>query len=189
MLRKLLRILLHLSLVFLAVTIEVGVFKKMIFPFNQITIILPAIIYLMIVFNLNRALWWAVAGGFILDLFSVLPFGSSAVSLALAVVAMHRLFIRFFTNRSLYSLVFLTMLGTIIYKCATICLSFVPVALGDGIQIFYFNLYFFKNFLALVVANAVVVCIMFFVTNLFSKRLKPVYVSIRNPIAYRGFKN
>jgi hypothetical protein len=187
MLKKIIRVSLHLFLVFLAITVEVGVFKKMIFPFNQITIILPAVIYLMVVFNLNRALWWAVAGGFLLDLFSVLPFGSSAVALVIAVAAMRQLFIRFFTNRSLYSLVFLTMLGTIIYKCVTICLGFVPVILGDGIQLFYFNFYFFKNFLALVVANIFVVSAMFFVTNLFSKRLKPVYVSIRNPIAYRRF--
>lgn len=187
--RKFLKIILHLFLVFLAVTIEVGVFKKMIFPFNQITIILPAVIYLMMIFNLNHALWWVIAGGFFLDLFSVLPFGSSTVALAIAVVATHKLFIRFFTNRSFYSLVFLTILGTIIYKCVTICLSLVPIILGDGIQFFYFNLYFFKNFLALVVANIFMVSAMFFVTNLFSKRLKPVYVSIRNPIACRRFKN
>ena len=185
--RKLFRILLHLSLVFLAVTIEVGVFKKMIFPFNQITIILPTVIFLMVVFNINQALWWAVAGGFLLDLFSVLPFGASAAGLAISVAATHKLFIRFFTNRSLYSLVFLTILGTIVYKCVTICLSFVPVILGDGIRLFYFNLYFFKNFLAFIIANIFVVSVMFLVTNMFSRRLKPVYVSIRNPISYRRF--
>lgn len=185
--KKILRVLLHLSLAFLAVTVEVGVFKKIMFPFNQITIILPAVIFLMVVFNLNRALWWAVVGGFLLDLFSVLPFGSSAAALALSVAATHKLFIRFFTNRSLYSLVFLLMLGTILYKCVTVCLSFVPVILGDGTRLFYFNLYFLKNFLALVVANIFVVSAMFFATNLFSKRLKPVYVSIRNPISYRKF--
>jgi len=187
--KKFLKILLHLFLVFLAVTIEVGVFKKMVFPFNQVTIILPVVIYLMVVFNLNYGLWWAVAGGFLLDLFSVFPFGSSAVGLVVAVAAMHKLFIRFFTNRSLYSLMFLTMLGTLIYKCVTICLSFIPIILGEGMRLFYFNLYFFKNFLALTIANIFVVSLMFFITNLLSKRLKPVYVSIRNPITYNRFKN
>lgn len=187
--KELLRILLYIFLVFLVVTLEIGVFKKMNFPFNQITIILPSAIYLMVVFNLNRALWWAVVGGFLLDLFSALPFGSSAVALVTVVAIMHKLFIHFFTNRSLYSLLVLTIFGTVIYKCVIISLSFIPIVLGDGRQFFYFNFYFFNNFLALIFANAAIVSVMFLATNLFSRRLKSVYVSIRNPIACRGFKN
>lgn len=159
----------------------------MIFPFNQITFVLPAVIFLMVVFNLNYALWWAIAGGFFLGLFSVLPFGSSAIGLAVSAAATYKLFIRFFTNRSLYSFIFLTVIGTVIYKSIIICLSFAPAILGDGARIFFFNFYFLKNFLAFLAANIFIVSAMFFATNLFSKRLKPVYVSIQNSISYRRF--
>jgi cell shape-determining protein MreD len=141
----------------------------------------------MVVFNLNPALWWAVIGGFVLNLFSALPFGTLAIAFALAVAITHKLFIRFFTNRSLYSLIFLTAVGAVIFKIIAVVLSFAPVVLGDGMQIYYFNFNFIKKFLALVAANVFVVSIMFFTTNLFSKRLKPVYVSIRNSAARRKF--
>lgn len=175
-LEKIFRIFLHLNIIFLVVIFEVAFIRLLNNPINYLGLVLSLVIYFVVVFNLNLGLWWAIIAGFFLDSFSLLPYGSIALSLTITAFIVYYLFIRHFTNRSLYSLIFLGMIGTLSYKLIIFGISFLPLLLVKGIQVFYLDFSFVKNILVSTILNALFLIIMFYLTNLFSKRLKPAYV-------------
>lgn len=175
-LQKIIKLTTHILIIFLIVVFEIIFIRSTSFPFNYLGLILPTVIYLAVIFNLNLALWWSIIAGFFLDIYSLLPFGAITFALVIAALCIHYLFMNHFTNRSLYSLLFLGFLGTIIYKAVIFGASFLPLLFGKGHQLFYFNFNLLKITLAAVILNSIFLVIMFYLTNLFSKRLKPAYV-------------
>lgn len=174
--KKFITILIHIFIIFFLVAIEVSAISFFPRPFNNLGLVLPAIIYLAVVFNLNFALWWSVVAGFFLDIYSLLPFGAIMIALIITTFCAHRLFLKHFTNRSLYSLLFLGFLGTIIYKGIILGISFLPFLFGKDLQIFYFNFNLLKITFAAIILNSLFLILLFYLTNLFSKRLKPAYM-------------
>ncbi|MEA3272928.1 MAG: rod shape-determining protein MreD [Patescibacteria group bacterium] len=174
--RKLITILIHLFIIFFLVVFEITFVKLFPLPFNFLGIILPVIIYLVVIFGLNLGLWWAVFAGFFLDFYSLLPFGTIALALVITAFCIHYLFINLFTNRSLYSLLFLGFVGTLMYKMIIFGISFFPLLFNKGHQLYYLDFNLVKITFASIVLNLLFLSALFYLTNMFSKRLKPTYV-------------
>ncbi len=85
-------------------------------PISVFDPLLVAAIILIFIFDLKTGLILAVFGGLILEFFSSLPFGLLAGSMILALFSLDFLAREVFTNRSLWALIILGFLGTLIYK-------------------------------------------------------------------------
>lgn len=83
---------------------------------NNLNLILVILIFILGFSNFNFTVWWTVGLGFMLEIFSFLPFGVYLFSLSLTIIIANFLLNYFFTNRSLYSFLAITALATFVYK-------------------------------------------------------------------------
>lgn len=137
---------------------------SLIIGFDRINFALVVVIFTGVIFRYAWALIFAVAAGFIVDQFSLIP-GSMSIPLLVAILLVNTLFIHFFTNRSLWTLLLLGGVGTIIAYVvhATFLWSFTLFLPSLGTQLFLHSILFI---------------FFFFMTNTFSARLKP-YILVR----------
>lgn len=86
---------------------------------------LPLAIIILLVFfrSIKWALVWTLGQGLLLDFFSFFHRGQSTLSLLLVFLVVYLLLTYVFTHRSLYSLVFLGVLGTAIYELSIFLFS------------------------------------------------------------------
>ena len=85
-------------------------------PAGNLNLVLVALIFILGFSNFAFAVWWAVGLGFLLEVFSFLPFGAYLFSLSFTLMIANFLLNYFFTHRSLYSFLALTGLATVIYE-------------------------------------------------------------------------
>jgi len=145
-------------------------------PWNFFNLILSIVIFITVILNYHRGLWFALFSGLIIDLFSFLPFGTMTAAMLLTVIIINGLFKNFFTNRSLYSLIILGFLGNIVYFVffLFINLVFFVFDITNNLDIFFTpaNLY---GFLWQTIFNVSLLAFLFFVFNFVSKKLKSVF--------------
>ncbi len=84
-------------------------------PVSSLNVSLALIIFMTVIINYRRALWWAFGISLFLELFSGDIFGATLLSTVGMVVTINALFNNFFTNRSLYSLMILGFFGSVVY--------------------------------------------------------------------------
>lgn len=123
---------------------------------------------------LKLLLWTLFLGG-TANLFSGFPFGTIPAILGVLAILLHHLFQNLFTNRSLYSLIILTMVGTAVHDLLLILSSFflkkinlIPFALVT------IEASFWKTEITHVLTNSLAVFILFFIgrslTRMFQQR-------------------
>ena len=72
-------------------------------------------VLLLLFYNLKFSLIWVLIGAFLLDLYSLNFFGLYLIAYSLTIYAVNFFFKRFFTNRSFYSFIILSMISTFSY--------------------------------------------------------------------------
>jgi hypothetical protein len=85
------------------------------FLVGRINLVLVALVVLINFIKFDFLMIFAVAVGFILDVYSALPFGIITLSLFSTVVVGQFLFLNFFTNFSFYSLIILGFISVFVY--------------------------------------------------------------------------
>ena len=85
-------------------------------PLSFLSLSLCAIIFIAVMHDYLLALWWAFGIGILSNLFSIYSFGIIPISLLMSIIIINYLFTRIITNRSLYSLLALGFIGTLIYN-------------------------------------------------------------------------
>ncbi|MBI3963584.1 MAG: hypothetical protein HY341_01150 [Candidatus Kerfeldbacteria bacterium] len=71
--------------------------------------------YVMLGHSYERALLWVVGGGLLLDTESVAPYGTETVSMAIAVMVGYIVYRRYFTNKSVATLIVLSLVASVTY--------------------------------------------------------------------------
>lgn len=147
------------------------------FPLNQLNIFLPVLVFFLFLYNHKTVMAYAVVFSVFLGFTSSVPPILSLFALPLAVLILIKIYERFFTNKSLYSIIFLNAILLILYTL---------ISAG-----FYFIYYFYHfrtletamNFNLLVsdfvwelILSSVFVVISFILINLLSNKLKTVFV-------------
>jgi len=84
------------------------------------------------------------------------------------------LFYNFFTNRSLASLLVLSLIGTTVYNMVFLSIS--GFAYYFGWSDFFADWDYGWSFLGQLIANAIVLLLGFYLFNFLSKRYKPVFL-------------
>lgn len=113
--KRIIKILIYLLIIVVAAFFEVSFLKTLGWPFSYLQIILTVSIFAAIVFNLNYSFFWIILGGYLLDLYSPFPFGLTIISVLIAVLIVKKLSLWRLASRTIYSLIILTILGTLIY--------------------------------------------------------------------------
>lgn len=114
-------------------------------------------------FDFPLKLAFALLAGFILDVYSNLPFGSFMITFFLISISLDVLFYNFFTDRSLYSILVLSLIGITIYN-----FSFILILSGSyllGFSDFLVNQNYIWNYLLQLLVNGLVIAIGFYLSN------------------------
>lgn len=143
-------------------------------PVSSLNIILSLVVFLAIIIDYKKSLWFAFGCGLFTELFSIYAFGSSTLALLFTAIIVNFLFNNFFTNRSFYSLMILGFIATVIYNLIitilVLTLGLVGVsALGVNFQLL--TQYFWQPFFNLIVLALI------FMTYYFSTgKLKNIFL-------------
>lgn len=111
-----LRIIINIALIIILAVAQVSFISGFNGWLDNLNLLLIILIFILGFAGLDSALYWAVGAGFILEIFSFLPFGVYLISLALTIAAASLLLNYLFTNRSLYSFLMLAAITTAIYN-------------------------------------------------------------------------
>lgn len=168
------KILLNFLIVVILGIIQVSFLTTWPIPIRSLNLILSLVIFLTIVVNYQKGLWWALAGGLFLELYANGIFGVLTLSLILTLVVINFLFNNFFTNRSFYSLLILGFFGTVVYHL--ISLGFQSLAIIFGFNITDFSFDFWSLFFWQPILNLIILTVVFFTYYSFTGRLKNIFL-------------
>jgi|SRR3989344_5460425 len=168
----------NLILNFLAVMtlgiIQVSFLTTWPWPVSSLNLILSLVIFLAIIVNYQKGLWFAWGAGLFLELFSNLPFGLLTLSLILTVVGINFLFTNFFTNRSLYSLIILGVIATLGYNLILFIFTLLLITIGLPISLVGFD--FWSEFFWQPFFNLLILIIIFFTYYFSTGRLRNIFL-------------
>jgi hypothetical protein len=143
-------------------------------PISSLNLILISVIFLTVIINYQRGLWWALGGGLFLELYSGLAFGLTTLGLLIMVIIINFLFNNFFTNRSFYSLMILGLIGTVSYNLIILTLSL--IGLLFGLTNFWLSFDFSSQFIWQPIFNLIILAIIFFTYYISTGRLKNIFL-------------
>ena len=141
---------------------------------GDLNLVLVVLIFILGFSNFDFAVWWTIGVGFLLEVFSFLPFGAYLVSLSLTLMVANFLLNYFFTNRSLYSFLALTGLATVIYELIInfYVLIFIEINLVAGSAAG--NFWFFR--LEQIGLNLSLALIIYYIIYFLGRNFKPVFL-------------
>ncbi len=141
------------------------------YGFHSLHIVVLGIVFASLLTNVRVAAWWALGGGLILELFSFRFFGSHLIALFLVLLLVFFLFEKVVTNRSVYSLFISVLAATALYD-----LIFLLFDYWSGVELLP-GLDLLKAFGISLACNGVIALAMFYIFNLATRRLRPVFLS------------
>ncbi|MBT5338001.1 rod shape-determining protein MreD [Candidatus Falkowbacteria bacterium] len=168
----------HTFFILLLAGLQLGMVA--LFPANlgKINVLIVVLIFISMVGRFSIGTTYAFILGVILDLYSALPFGALLVSLLLTMYVAYKIFVHFLTNKSLYTLVGLTVISTIVYNAFLYMYTAVNylIKVKDYSLINHLTVNSINDLLWQILFNLVLSVLLFAVFNLFSRRFKAVFI-------------
>ena len=139
---------------------------------------LVALIFCAVVYRFNLAAVYGIILGLLLDLYSALPFGAMLIGLMLTLYLIYKVYERFLTNKSFYTLLGLMALATVVYNLIIYFYSVVFTfwQMKDAALIKQMTVFAVNNFLWQMALNLVLTILIFAVFHLVSRRFKAVFI-------------
>jgi len=171
--------LLKITIFLLLCVIQISFIPALPSPFFNINIIIIGLVIFLALNNLEDALAWGTAAGILLDVYSFHFFGLYILSLT-AMLVLTDLFLRkFFTNRSVYSFIFLNSLALVFFEAARLSLIFLFDFFTKGI--FYQDIFsagYFSSLAYKLIFGIVIIFISFYSINYYSKKMKSFFITV-----------
>ena len=140
------------------------------FGLHRLHLLPLALIFVLLLTNIRLAAWWALVGGLVLELFSFRWFGSYLILLFVILIIIQVLFEKVITNRSIYSIIIISAVVTIVWDLTFLIIDY-------QIEATPFNwLEDIKIMLLSLVVNIVAASLTFYIINAFSRRFRPVFL-------------
>lgn len=143
-------------------------------PFNYVNVILIFLAWVTFRQNNNQPVWFALALGFLIELFSADHFGLSMAALVSSVIVLNWLLRTVFTNYSWYMILCASALFVVTYQVAT--LIFRAIAQIVLRQPLYFTSAVIKEISVEALVNAVILAVVYLLMASTSKRQSPRYI-------------
>ncbi len=142
---------------------------------GKFNLVLVLSVVLINFLTLDDLILFAVASGLLLDIYLVTPFGLIAFCLLISLITTYFLFINFFTNLSIYSLMFLGLFMSFLFHL----LLWLLLAGGYFVGLIEVS-YWRSDWLAILlwqgVSNQLLIFILYFFINRWSKNFKPIFL-------------
>lgn len=171
-----LRIIANIFLVFLLAIFQVSFISALPAWFSNINLIIILLVFVLSIKGFSHAFWWLIGAGMILEIYSFLPFGVFLFSLMFTVLLVNFLLVNFFTNRSLYSYLALSISAIFVYEFILYLLNYFLYYFSDNDFILNINKSFFLEKFGVLVVNGLAVMVLFYIYNFISKNFQPVFL-------------
>ncbi|PIR95009.1 hypothetical protein COT95_01035 [Candidatus Falkowbacteria bacterium CG10_big_fil_rev_8_21_14_0_10_37_6] len=147
--------------------------------FQHANIILVYCVLLLLISNVNFSLYNALLLGLLMDIYSPNLFGANIFSLLAAVFLSYIFFRQFFTDKSVYTFIFLISIATIFFNIFYSAIVFVAnfITVEFDFAEFFAKRFFLGIFYSIVLNN-ILTALAFYVVSYFSTRLKPFLIKI-----------
>ena len=148
-----------------------GNFSFFLLHFN---LIIVGLVLLLNLLPFEKFLPVAIFSGVLMDVYSSLPFGIYASTILLTFVILEILFVNFFTNHSLYSIVLLGIIATVAYNLVFLAINGLLYLINFSNYVAGWP-YIMDSFLQ-IMDNAIILIICFYIINSISRRFKPIFI-------------
>lgn len=176
---------LHILFLIVLGVIQVSFLSTWPAPVNSVNLLLALVIFITVLLSYEQALAWGFGAALFLELFSVLPFGVTTVSMLATIVAMNALFKNFFTNRSFYSLLLLGYFGTAFFSASTLLIHALVVLLLPSLDEFQ-PLDLMSSFVWQPLLNLVVLGVIFLSYYFSTSKLRSIFFLTHD--SYEAFR-
>jgi cell shape-determining protein MreD len=156
--------------------VQIAFIGSLPFFLNALNAIIIALVWLISLREFRVVVWWSAGLGFILDLYSFLPFGLHLFSLLASVFLARWLLLNFFTNRSLYSYLALTFFAILAYEICRQTIAAVFYAIISQQTAMNLNINFWISEAYILGLNMAGVVAVFYAQNYISQKLRPVFL-------------
>ncbi len=144
--------------------------------FSAINLSLIVLFFVLLFADLNTALITSLLLGFWLDIIVFSWFGLNSLSLFITIYIVYILLTNWLTNRSLYSFLALSLIGTGIYNLLLNILLFFWRGKQEGAPFFIISSSFWTTMLWQMIWSAIFIILFFNLANSLSKKLKPFFL-------------
>lgn len=148
-----------------------GNINKFLANFN---IVLAVLVVLVSLVDYRNVLFFSLVSGFLMDVYSGLPFGIFMGSFFLMSVVLEILFLNFFTNHSYYSLISMGLISIIIYNIIFVAIRWMIYIIGAAD--FLVGTGFWLDFLYQIISIFLIITFLFWLINTLSKMFKPTFL-------------
>ncbi|MEK7159009.1 MAG: rod shape-determining protein MreD [Patescibacteria group bacterium] len=104
----------HLILILSLLGVQLAIIPAAGDYLTGMNVVLTVLVFICVAYKFSLGVVYAFIVGFVLDLYSALPFGAILVALLLTLYVIHQLSLHFLTNKSFYALIGLTFIAIIV---------------------------------------------------------------------------
>lgn len=170
------QILINLILIMSLVMLQLAFVGELPGMLSDLNLVIVTLLFVLVLSGLRHSIVWAITAGYLLDVLTFQSFGLYLVTLTLTILVAYFLLNSFFTDRSMYSLIVLTFLTTLINEIFWLLIVNLLKLIGLESSISFFNLDFLSNLIAQLVLNVIACVLIFQTVNFISHKLKPVFL-------------
>ena len=160
------------------IILQFSFIKNLPAPINLIDLVLIGLIFFGIIYDFRRVLIYALVIGLFVDITTPFFYGIYTISLIFTIVLVEAIYNRFITNRSLYSILALLIIGSI--SRHYLYFTFLGVWFFFSQKVNFFNqLFTYQDLLNsgwMILLNSIIATMMFLFIYFFSNKFKAILV-------------
>lgn len=143
---------------------------------DYLNLTMIVLIFILATRNIDMSFALAIGIGLLFDIYSFLPFGTYMIALVTTVYLTNQVLVSLLTDRSLYSFLAISALGTVFYETLLNASAFMLDLIYGKQYGLAMGLPFWKGELLKIVFNLIGTFIIFYFFNYLSNKLKPVFL-------------
>jgi len=144
--------------------------------FMYLDIIIVLLVYIISLAKLRTIWWWVIGTGVLLDFLAFTPFGLHLLSISVMAAVVYYLKNSYFTNRSLYSFLALTISATLSYRLLLGLLNIITALAVSAPMDAFISQFFWLVQGRIIVMNMIFSVLFFYLIIIFTKRYRPVFI-------------
>lgn len=163
----------HILLIFAIWLIQIGLISALPYPFNRFNLALVSLFFLLLFDDLALVSYWSLGLGTLLSFTSHLPFGILLISLWVTVLIGYVILYQILTNRSMWALLLLVLIGTVTSELIISLLSWTCNLFLNQSHLAYSGNDSFQMLGISILLNTIAMLAMFSIISAINPKLKP----------------
>jgi rod shape-determining protein MreD len=168
----------HFLIILFLLVCQLAILPNFPWYLSDLNLVLVMIIFIAVVYSFQLAVVYSFILGLLLDSFSTMSFGAYLIALILTVYIVYKLFERFLTNKSAYTLIGLTAIATVFFNIVIYLykMLFYYQNAREVLSIDLIKSWIFQDFISQIIINLFFVAVLFVAFHFSSNRFKAVFI-------------